>query len=86
MLQNQMLSWYRQNNELLHNDNLDNFDIAFGDDQLTFVDNIDYLGVRLDKYLSWNDYVTCLCKKLNMKISSLNRLKKVLPQHTLSLI
>ena len=44
---------------------------------------MNYLGLEIDDTLSWNVYVTKLCRKLSFKISKLSRLSKVLHKRTL---
>ena len=42
-----------------------------------------YLGLTLDKHLSWNAHVTTLCNKISATSGVLNKLKKILPRKTL---
>ena len=42
------------------------------------IDCIDYLGVKLDVHLTWNDQIDAVCKKLVFIISPLSRLRHVL--------
>ena len=66
---NQKLSsLQRSNNDLSLN-------VHIGDDDVPDVHVIDYLGLKIDQNLMWNDYVEKLCKKLNAKISVLSRTK-----------
>ena len=57
--------------------------VFLGDDTLIQIDCADYLGIKLDQHISWNDQVNNLYKKLFFKISKLHRLKPILPTHIL---
>ena len=59
----------------LEYDNNNLLNVHIGNDNVPDVDVIDYLGLKIDHCLMWNDYVDQLCKKLNAKISVLSRTK-----------
>lgn len=45
--------------------------------------SVDYLGVRIDHILSWDDHVSRLCKTLSFKVSRLARLRRSTPKSVL---
>ena len=55
-----------------------NIDVRLGNENIKQIDCIDYLGVKLDAHLTWNDQVDAVCKKLVFIISRLSRLRHVL--------
>ena len=55
-----------------------NIDVRLGNDYIKQIDCIDYLGVKLDEHLTWNDQIDAVCKKLVFIISRLSRLRHVL--------
>ena len=63
--------------------NVPGIEIFLGDDCLTQLRCLDYLGVKLDSYLTWNVQVDAVCKKLIFISYSLSRLKHVLASHIL---
>ena len=91
--------WYRRNNIVINTEksctmvvrsrrNVPNcaIDIYVDNCQIKQVDVMNYLGLEIDEALTWNAYITKLCKKLSFKISKLARLRKVLDQSTLKKI
>jgi len=40
-----------------------------------------YLGLDIDTNLSWNDYVTCLVRKISFKLAQLRRLRPTIPKY-----
>ena len=57
-------------------------DVFLCDDILIQIDCADYLGIKLDQHISWNNQVNNLnARKLVFKISRLHRLKPILPTH-----
>ena len=61
----------------------DNMELFLGEDKLQDVECCDYLGLKIDKNLSWNKYVNSLCNQLCSKIWVLSRLRKFLPFNSL---
>ena len=55
-----------------------NIDVRLGNENLKQIDCIDYLGVKLDAHLTWNDQIDAVCKELVFIISQLSRLRHVL--------
>jgi len=53
-------------------------DITVNECKTKQVNVLNYLGLEIDEALTWNVYVTKLCRKLSFKISKLARLGKVL--------
>ena len=39
-------------------------DVRLGNENIMQINCIDYLGVKLDAHLTWNDQIECVCKKL----------------------
>ena len=62
-----------------------NIDVRLGNESLKQIDCIDYLGVKLERHLSWNDQIGAVCKKLVL-ISRLSRLRHVLATRILMYI
>ena len=63
-----------------------NIDICLGNENIQQIDCIDYLGVKLDAHLTWNDQIDAVCKKLVFIISRLSRLRNVLAPRILMYI
>ena len=57
--------------------------IKICDQIIEFVDSFNYLGVHLDKHLSWNVHLDVLSKKISQISGILNRLKRFLPKSSL---
>ena len=55
-----------------------NIDVRLGNENIKHIYCIDYLGVKLDAHLTWNDQIDTVCKKLVFIISPLSRLRHVL--------
>ena len=55
-----------------------NIDVRLGNENIKQIDCIDYLGVKLDAHLTWNDQIDAVCKTLVFIISRLSRLRHVL--------
>ena len=55
-----------------------NIDVRLGNENIKQIDCIDYLGVKLDAHLKWNEQIDAVCKKLVFTISRLSRLRHVL--------
>ena len=47
--------------------------------EITCVDNLDYLGITIDKHLTWKSHVDKISNKISTTIGILNRLKFYLP-------
>ena len=63
-----------------------NIGVHLGNGNIKLIDCIDYLGVKLDAHLTWNDQVDAVCKKLVFIISRLSRLRHVLAPRMLMYI
>jgi len=61
----------------------DELNVLFGNEVLLNVDSCKYLGVHIDKHMSWNHQIDQLSKELNSKIWNLSRLRSFLPFNTL---
>ena len=55
-----------------------NIDVRLGNVSIKQIYCIDYVGVKLDAHLTWNDQIDAVCKKLVFIISRLSRLRNVL--------
>ena len=53
---------------------------------LDYVDNFDFLGIRINKHLKWNSHVDKVANKISKTICIMNKLKRILPSHTLKTI
>ena len=58
-----------------HELNYDNISIKFNGKKLVPVDYVKYLGMYIDKYLSWNSHILQLCKKLSRANGILSKLR-----------
>ena len=63
-----------------------NIDVHLGNENIKQIVCIDYLGVKLDAHLTWNDQIDVVCKKLVFIISRLSRLRHVLAPRILMYI
>jgi hypothetical protein len=61
----------------------DNIDVMFGETNLQTVPELDYLGLKIDKNLNWNQYVQCLSSALNKKVWALSRIRSFLTHDSL---
>ena len=59
----------------VYNVNSDDFNIRLGELTLSSVDFFHYLGVDLDRYISWNEYTDSLVKVLNKLVWTLSKLR-----------
>ena len=50
--------------------------------QIECTNNIDFLGIDLNKHMNWKSHVAIMAKKISKTIDILKRLKHILPQHT----
>ena len=48
-----------------------NIDVRLGNENIKQIDCTDYLAVKLDAHLTWNDQIDAVCKKLVFIISRL---------------
>ena len=65
---------------------LDEITIKINKSKLSPVPNVNYLGVVLDEFLSWDAYVNKLCKKLAQTNGILSKLRHYVPQKTCVLV
>ena len=89
----QVLTWLRLNKMYLyavkteliffhskkHSFEYDNISIKFNGQKLVPVDQIKYLGMYIDKYLSWNFHIQQLSKKLSRASGILSKLRHNVP-------
>ena len=50
--------------------------------QIECTDNVNFLGIDLNKHMNLKSHVNIITKKISKTISILKRLKHILPQHT----
>ena len=62
-----------------HSFEYDNISIKFNGQKLVPVDQIQYLGMYIDKYLSWNFHIQQLSKKLSRANGILSKLRHNVP-------
>ena len=62
------------------------FDIKINSTLIDIVDKIDFLGISLDKHLSWNQHVSKIGIKISKTICVMARMKKYVTCQTLKLI
>ena len=62
-----------------HTLNYDGISIKFNNNKLFPVDSIKYLGIYIDKYLSWNIHIQQLSKKLSRANGILSKLHHNVP-------
>jgi len=58
---------------------VDSFTVRAGDTVLSRVYQFKYLGVMLDPYLSWNDHIDYIGRKISAKLGMLRKVRKVIP-------
>ena len=56
--------------------------IIFNKSKVSPVPNVNYLGVVLDEFLSWDAHVNNLCKELAQTDGILSKLRHYVPQKT----
>lgn len=61
--------------------NLNRIDISVMGKSLDSVDSFNYLGVVINKNLSWDDHIESIKNKINKKLGLLRRVKKFLPHN-----
>ena len=61
---------------------LDEINIKINKSKLSAVPDVNYIGVVLDEFLSWNAHVNNLCKKLAQTNGILSKLRHYVPQKT----
>ena len=59
---------------------VDSFTVRAGDTVLAQVYQFKYLGVMLDPYLSWNDHIDCIGRKMSVKLGMVRKACKVIPR------
>lgn len=64
----------------------DDLDITINGENLKFVQCANYLGMKLDCHLSWNDYVDKLCSSVACKLNRLRRLKGLVNKNVMTKI
>ena len=53
---------------------------------LPYMDQCKYLGVTLDKHLSWDTHINNLCKKLKPKVGIISGLRHILNKNVLNTV
>ena len=53
---------------------------------IEFVDNFVFLGITLNKHLTWNNHVTRITNKIARTVGMINNLKKILPFNILHVL
>ena len=61
---------------------VDSFTVRAGDTVLSQVYQFKYLGITLDPYLSWNDYIDYIGHKISAKLGMLRKVRKVIPSES----
>ena len=61
---------------------VDSFTVRAGDTVLSRVYQFKYLGVMLDPYLSWNDHIDYIGRKISVKLCLLRKARKVIPRES----
>ena len=56
---------------------------SIGGSEVEMVDNVKYLGVQIDRHLSWDEHIHFVRSKVSRAIGFLKYAKKLLPQDTL---
>ena len=54
--------------------------------ELEFVDEFNFLGILIDKHMTWKSHVTVIAKKLTKTIGIMSRLRNTLPYYSLKTI
>ena len=60
--------------------------VCIGGHAMSMVDNIRFLGVVLNEYLSWRPYISAISLKISKSLGVLRRLKHTLPQTVLKIL
>jgi hypothetical protein len=61
---------------------VDKMNIDLNGIMLDQLKTVDYLGMKIDECLSWNDHINKFCKAISLKVSKLALLRKLLPYNT----
>ena len=64
----------------------DHLDITINGTNLKYVQCANYLGMKIDCQLLWNDYENKLCSNIASKLSRLRRLKGIVSSHLMGKI
>jgi len=64
----------------------DDLDITIDGHELKYVQCANYLGMKIDCHLSWDDYVDKLCSNIASKLNQLRRLKNIVSSDVLNKI
>ena len=65
---------------------VNSFEIKIENHEIEFVNNIDFLGITVDKHLTWHSHIEKISVKISKSIGIMTRLKKCLPSQTLKII
>ena len=61
---------------------VDSFTVRAGDPVLSRVYQFKYLGVILDLYLSWNDQIDYIGRKISSNLGMLRKARRVIPRES----
>ena len=61
---------------------VDSSTVRAGDTVLSQVYQFKYLGIMLDAYLSWNDHIDYIGRKISAKLSMLRKARKVIQRES----
>ena len=60
--------------------------IFIGDDRVSHITSIKYLGVQVDQYLNWEEHVLTRTTKVSREIGMLRLAKRYLPLETIQMM
>ena len=90
---NEILKWFHLNEMKSNEDKChlliaknDNGAITLGNEVIEAEDSVELLGLKIDKDLTFNDYVQFRIKKANQKLHALARVSKFMTQEKLKLV
>jgi DNA-binding protein len=90
---NEILKWFHLNEMKTNNDKChlliaknDNGAITLGNEVIEAEDSVELLGLKIDKDLTFNDYVLFRIKKANQKLHALARVSKFMTQEKLKIV
>ena len=63
-----------------------NFEVMINSERIELVDEIDFLGITLDKHLNWNSHISKISLKISKIIGMMYKLKKILTLSFLKII
>lgn len=63
--------------------NVNQLEIYIQGHKIEFVDEFNYLGITIDKHLTWNAHIKKVSKKISKTVGIMNRLKNTIPNYIL---